>query len=769
MFQRKAPPPGEHTKPDIPKPTPLYCSVCRRRGGLRYHCPFCPKKYPSVMVCENCKARPSFLQHIRDCEQGLPNSLPRGDDVPHYGTSSTPNVSSNAIDTSRQAISSVIGTTLYCFARQPNVGSTTMRTSASEGRLVTFRNMEVGEVVKETIASPEIALYYRSHKHVASSVVKNTGCNNEVRQLNARWKNKNEDSHYISGEWVLGNDKIHIVVAKKVTRYNGICICYWPGTNKSLIKCEWRFAEVYTWNCDWLPFIYLSMLGEWVEHDKTSFPPLNEMGFVACKTLDGEDEIRAPHDADHHFMCTSYNEEQFSLRFTYDHEHCFECRNCGQGDTQHSSIITHISSSTESSRRQSQKIPIRVPSSHPLYKIGYSTYLDPKNKSSSAAVHPNQQQMEVEAPGVIDLCSSGSSEESSGDDGGGVGHDGDDNDRKMGNVGDEEDDNEVDQPGAAKEGGEKKDEHEGVDEDEYEGGDEGDDKDNADDDDDDNDDDDDDDDKDGNNGESDCNHHQHTEIVNLREVRVGQQTNNQDGSISSRFSQDPYAGMDRAVPPPERNVRRSDFSLSACSMNTQPENMYTQSQQALDSSSSSEEEGCARAASSGRASTNNPPPPSVDAKDEEECDNGIDTPSLDRKRSAPEVEEGEGSPLARPRSNIHQDDHCEGKVEESDDDEGSSVVVYREGVKPLQRLFKELMETLSPLITVPAAILARYFEYTFVGLDADGRESNAENITDYLFDNELSNHQGDDEARAIVFQAAELLVEIQSIQRAGNE
>ena len=204
-------------------------------------------------------------------------------------------------------------------------------------------------------------------------------------------------------------------------------------------------------------------------------------------------------------------------------------------------------------------------------------------------------------------------------------------------------------------------------------------------------------------------------------------------------------------------------------MNTQPENMYTQSQQALDSSSSSEEEGCARAASSGRASTNNPPPPSVDAKDEEECDNGIDTPSLDRKRSATEVEEGEGSPLARPRSFIPQDDHCEGKVEESDDDEGSSVVVYREGVKPLQRLFKELMETLSPLITVPAAILARYFEYTFVGLDADGRESNAENITDYLFDNELSNHQGDDEARAIVFQAAELLVEIQSIQRAGNE
>ena len=126
------------------------------------------------------------------------------------------------------------------FAAQPNVATTTMRTSASEGRLVTFTNMEVGKIVTETIASIEIALYYRSHTHVASSVVENTGCNNEVRQLNARWKNKNENSHYISGEWVLGNDKIYIKVAKKVTPYNGICICHWPATNKRLIKCEWQ-------------------------------------------------------------------------------------------------------------------------------------------------------------------------------------------------------------------------------------------------------------------------------------------------------------------------------------------------------------------------------------------------------------------------------------------------------------------------------------------------------------------------------------------------
>ena len=40
---------------------------------------------------------------------------------------------------------------------------------------------------------------------------------------------------------------------------------------------------------------------------------------------------------------------------------------------------------------------------------------------------------------------------------------------------------------------------------------------------------------------SDCNRQQLAEIVNLREVRVGQQTNNQDGSITSRFSQDPLA------------------------------------------------------------------------------------------------------------------------------------------------------------------------------------------------------------------------------------
>ena len=184
--------------------------------------------------------------------------------------------------------------------------------------------------------------------------------------------------------------------------------------------------------------------------------------------------------------------------------------------------------------------------------------------------------------------------------------------------------------------------------------------------------------------------------------------------------------MDTAVPHPERNDSRSDFSLGSCSMNTQPENMKTQSQQALDSSSSSEEDGCARAASSGCASTNNPPPPSVDAKDDEECDNGIDTPSLDRKRSATEVEEGEGSPLARPRSFIPQDDHCEGKVEESDDDEQH---LCREGVKPLQTLFKELMKTLSSLISVQAARLATYYEYTFVDLDDDKREINAENIT----------------------------------------
>ena len=141
-----------------------------------------------------------------------------------------------------------------------------------------------------------------------------------------------------------------------------------------------------------------------------------------------------------------------------------------------------------------------------------------------------------ECRGVIDLCSTDSSEESSDDDGGGEGHDVDDKDCEMCNVGDEEDDNEVDEPGAFKEGGGKKDGHEGegVDEDDYEGGDEGDDKDNDDNNDDV-------DDKDGNNGVSDCNRQQLTEIVNLREVRVGQETNSQDGSITSRFSQDPLA------------------------------------------------------------------------------------------------------------------------------------------------------------------------------------------------------------------------------------
>ena len=251
----------------------------------------------------------------------------------------------------------------------------------------------------------------------------------------------------------------------------------------------------------------------------------------------------------------------------------------------------------------SQGNAINVPINHRLYDIDYSTYIDPKYKNSSAAVHPNQQQMGVESPGVIDLCSTDSSEESSGDDGGGEGHDGDEKDCEMGNVADEEDDNEVDEPGAFTEGVGMKDGHEGVDEDEYEGGDEGDGKD---------DDDDDDDDDDGKDGKDD-NHgvmqRQHTEIVNLREVRVGEQTNNHDGSITSRFSQDPYAGMDTAVPPPERNVRRSDFSLSACSVNTQPQNVYTQSEQDLDSSSSSDEEGGARAASSGCASTNNLSPP----------------------------------------------------------------------------------------------------------------------------------------------------------------
>ena len=208
------------------------------------------------------------------------------------------------------------------------------------------------------------------------------------------------------------------MVAKKITPFNGICICYWPGSYKSLYKCEWRLAEVYTWNCDWLPFIYLSMLREWVEYDETSFPPLNKMGFVTCQTLDGGDMIRAAHNVDHHFMCTSYNGEQFNERFTYNHVNCTQCRYCGQGDAQHSSIITHISSSTESSRRQCQRNPEHVPSRDPLYEKGYPTYLDPKFKSSKHT-HQNQQEMEVEAPEVIDLCSRDSSEEGSGGDGGG--------------------------------------------------------------------------------------------------------------------------------------------------------------------------------------------------------------------------------------------------------------------------------------------------------------------------------------------------------------
>jgi len=602
MFQRKAPPPGERIKHDIAKPTPLFCSVCRQYGGLRYKCPSCPQ-HPSVMVCENCKASPLFMQHISDCEQGLPNSLPWGHDVPPALTS----MFSTAIDTSTQAPSSDVGSTLSSqvdegSAVQPNVATTTMRTSASEGREVFFTNMEVGEIVRETFATKEIALFHRSHTHVASSVVDNSGCNNEVRQLKAMWKSKKEDPHFISGEWVLGNEKIYIKFAKKVTPHNGFCICIWPGTKKKQIKCEWRLAAVNTWHCDWLPFMYLSMLDEWVQHDDTSSPPLNEMGFVECETLDGDDKIRAPLKMDHHFLCFPYRGEQFSDGISFNHEHCNECRRCDQGDTHHSSIITRISSSTESSRRQSRGNAINVPINHRLYDIDYSTYIDPKYKNSSAAVHPNQQQMGVESPGVIDLCSTDSSEESSGDDGGGEGHDGDEKDCEMGNVADEEDDNEVDEPGAFTEGVGMKDGHEGVDEDEYEGGDEGDDED-----------DDDDDDDDGKDGKDDnhgvMQHQQLTEIVNLREVRVGQQTNNQDGSITSRFSQDPYAGKDTAVPPPERNVRRSDFSLSACSVKTQPQNMYTQSEQALDSSSSSDEEGCARAASSGCASTNKPPPP----------------------------------------------------------------------------------------------------------------------------------------------------------------
>jgi len=154
------------------------------------------------------------------------------------------------------------------------------------------------------------------------------------------------------------------------------------------------------------------------------------------------------------------------------------------------------------------------------------------------------------------------------------------------------------------------------------------------------------------------------------------------------------------------------------------------------------------------------PPPSVDAKDEEECV----TPSLDRKRSSTEVEEGEGSPLARPRSNIHQDERCEGKAEESDDDEGSSDVVYKEGVKVYQTLFMQMMESLSTLIPVQVDRLARWYELTVVQLYADGREITAENITDYLFDNELSNHRGDCVVHAVVLQAAEFLVEIHSIQ-----
>ena len=91
-------------------------------------------------------------------------------------------------------------------------------------------------------------------------------------------------------------------------------------------------------------------------------------------------------------------------------------------------------------------------------------------------------------------------------------------------------------------------------------------------------------------------------------------------------------------------------------------------------------------------------------------------------------------------------------------------------MKPLRRLFMELMKQLSSLISVPAARLARYYEQTFVDLYADGREANEENITEYLLDTEeLSNHQGNDQVHAIVLQGAELLVEIQRLQHAGNE
>ena len=395
MSQPKAPHPRDNARRSETPPIPLICSNCRTCIGVRYLCIYCVG-FPPVAVCQQCKEAPLYFDHMWHCSEGRPNTMPRAEVPPADGTSSTPNVSSNAIDTSREAPpSAILGSTLSSqaeegYATPRNVGSTKMRTSASKGRLDTFRNMKVGKVVRDTVASPEIALYYPTRTHVASPVVKNTGCNREVQQLNARWKSKNEDPHYISGEWILGNDNIHIVVAKKVTRFNGICICYCPGTNRSLMKCEWRYAEVYPWECDWMPFIYQSVLGEWVEYDESSFPLLNDMGFVACETLDGEDKIRAPLTVDHHFLCFPYSGERDNERFSYDHLHCNECRNCRQGDPQHSSIITGyvftcISSSTESSRRQSQGNPINTPINHSLYDIGYYTYLDPQYKSSSAA------------------------------------------------------------------------------------------------------------------------------------------------------------------------------------------------------------------------------------------------------------------------------------------------------------------------------------------------------------------------------------------------
>ena len=286
MSQRKVPHPRDNVGRSETPPISLICSNCRTFNGVRYLCVFCVG-FPPVAVCQQCKEAPSYFRHIWACQEGIPDAMPRAG-LPPDGPSSSPNVSSTAIDMPTQAPSSDNGTTLSSqvdegSAVQPNVGTTTMRTSASEGRLITFTNMEVGEIVRETFASPDIAIFHRSHTHVASSVVDNSGCNNEVRQLKARWKSKKEDPHFISGEWVLGSDKIYIKLAKKVTPHNGICICHWPGTNKKQIKCEWRLVAVNTWDCDWLPFMYLSILDEWVEHDDTSSPPLNEMGLLNVK------------------------------------------------------------------------------------------------------------------------------------------------------------------------------------------------------------------------------------------------------------------------------------------------------------------------------------------------------------------------------------------------------------------------------------------------------------------------------------------------------